>query len=100
MRHLPKAPLQPGVARKIIPDDGEGRAPELYAQPFSVPAPQLLSRELVPVLRPLEPQLLPQPVQIAAAVGPLVPEPLGHLSKAPLQPLVLWQVVFEQREKR
>src|SRR6266508_800352 len=53
-----------------------------------------------PILRSPEPHLRSQPVQIAPAVGPPVPKPLGHLLKAPLQPLIFWQVVFEQREKR
>src|SRR5207249_9325895 len=56
--------------------------------------------QAVPVLRAPQPQVLAQPVQVAAAGGRVVPEPIRDAGKAPLLPRMTGQIILDDRAGR
>lgn len=99
-RDLGKAPLQPRVVRAIIFEDRTGRVLEPGQEAACVPLSEVLGRNPVPVFHATDAELLAQPLQTAAAIAGVVPEPLRDLAEAPFQPPGLRETVLHERRGR
>lgn len=99
LSHLTKAPLQPAIPGQIVLNDGTRGAVKEGQELVAMPLLQVLLGELIPILGLRKPELLAQPVEIAAPIGPLLPKPQRHVAQAPFLPRVVRPVILEERER-